>query len=130
MKPNSKSHARQRMRYPASGKPPPRRSGFRAKDPACFRATTPLQLVRKWREVRWPNLHAPHNPEWEMFAHALAPGFVQSRPPMGPAQYPNINSPASYRADSLAGTAGHYDAVDAPSARTGIVSETSAPAAV
>src|SRR5258708_27497554 len=46
-----------------------------------------------------------------------------------PTRYPNANNPASYRADSSAGTAGRCGAIDAPSARTGAVSETSAPAA-
>src|SRR6266446_2995774 len=47
----------------------------------------------------------------------------------GRARYPSINSRASYRADSSAGTAGRCDAADAPSAQTGIALETSAPAA-
>src|SRR5258708_19760384 len=46
-----------------------------------------------------------------------------------PTRYPNTNNPASYRADSSAGTAGRCDAAGAPPARTGAVSETSAPAA-
>src|SRR5580692_10665272 len=46
-----------------------------------------------------------------------------------PAPYPSKDNPASYRADSLAGTAARCDAIDAPSVRTGAVLETSAPAA-
>src|ERR1700676_1587052 len=45
------------------------------------------------------------------------------------ARYPSINSRASCRAGSSAGTAGRCDAAGAPSARTGVAAETSAPAA-
>src|SRR6202165_3967821 len=45
------------------------------------------------------------------------------------ARYPSINSRASCRADSSAGTAGRCDAAGAPSARTGVAAETSGPGA-
>src|SRR5882757_11165254 len=58
----------------------------------------------------------------------LCPPYKSARP-TDPARYPNTNNPASYRADSSAGTVARCDAVDARSARTGVGAETSAPAA-
>src|SRR3954447_6025757 len=56
-------------------------------------------------------------------------GATAVEPATDRALYPNIDSPASYRADSSAGIAGHCDVADAPSARTAAASGTSAPAA-
>src|SRR5438132_11097246 len=44
-------------------------------------------------------------------------------------RYPNKDNPASYHADSSAEIVARSDAADAPSERTGVAAETSAPAA-